>query len=104
MVSFKLHDTYTSPFAPIAGTAPSAVLSASMQSPVNWLMICGLLHETPWLVDFEKRMRLRSVPVELPYMSNSVHVTYIVPLYALVGTPSYAAHALSWSLGKSRPV
>ncbi len=58
--------TYTSPFGPIAGTAPSSVLSLSIQSPLTSLMVFAGDHVNPASVDFENLILELSAGFELP--------------------------------------
>src|SRR5215217_9551430 len=64
--------TYTSPFGPTAGTAPSNVLSSSRQSPPCASSRTGSVHVVPPSMDFTKRMCELSPGSALSYLSNCV--------------------------------
>jgi hypothetical protein len=60
------HDTYISPLGPNAGTAPSTVLSSSMQSPEIVFNRNGVLHVCHWFNDLENKIREVSKGAVLP--------------------------------------
>ena len=60
------HETYISPFGPTVGTAPSTVLSLSVQFPPFLLILVGIDQLAPALVEREKRIMELSFELELP--------------------------------------
>src|SRR6188472_2114671 len=68
------HATYTCPLGPTAGTAPSTVLSLSLQSPPCWSILNAGDQVIPPSEDFENKMCELSSGLVLSYLSNRVHV------------------------------
>src|SRR5215207_8237006 len=66
--------TYTLPFGPTAGTAPSTVLSSSTQSPPLRSIRNEVLQFRPPSTEREKNICELSNGFVLPYLSNCVQV------------------------------
>src|SRR4030095_5354940 len=85
------------------GTAPSVEFDESRQSPDISFILFAVLHVAPPSEDNENIILELSRVFLVPYVSNSVHVTYTL-FFHLLSVLSLHAHDLSCFLGGFSPV